>query len=137
MILHILRWLPARRISAQLAALQAKFPDESHTALYSVAACMFVAALFRPVLRTLCFTLGVIYTYALNFDRVTSVHVFLELFLYGCGAIAFLWCVLAAACELWFCARKSASRDTFSIPCLERCVVCTDAHCIALQNKSI
>jgi hypothetical protein len=51
---------------------------------------MFLAAFFPPFLRTASFGAGTLYIYALNFNRVHSPQLAVEVILYSIGAIAFL-----------------------------------------------
>lgn len=70
--------------------MQARFPDESIMSLAAVAITMFIAAFFPPFLRTAAFGLGTLYIYAMNFDRIHSPQLTIEVILYAIGALGFL-----------------------------------------------
>jgi Haemolysin-III related len=78
----------------QLKRLQARHPEDSHAALFAVAAAMFAAAFCPPLLRTAGFALGVVYVYSTNFTKLISLHVALEVAFYTVGGLAFLRCAL-------------------------------------------
>ena len=127
-------------------ALQARHPEESHVALFAVAACMFAAAFFPPKLRTLSFGLGVSWVYATNFTKLTSPHVTLELLLYTCSGVAFVRCAqnmrprvpdtgppMVLLCTMHACALLTWPAQTPSyrkLRTLLAAALCTEMKCI-------
>ena len=73
-------------------ALQAKYPEDSHKDLAGIACCMVLAALAKPLPRTLAFFAGVIYTYVANLDKVMATPIMVEMALYAIGGFAFIRC---------------------------------------------
>jgi hypothetical protein len=103
-----------------LAITQVRIPDESFTALYEVSCFIFVAAFFPPKLRTLSFAIGIAYIYISHLDRLASLHVVVEIFLYSIGAIAFLRCSVFPAPSVFACCLTAL----LAAPQPRRCLSC-------------